>query len=180
MSEHQRERHKLVEVLHAARPLIALYVTGGGVALFTDLLNVAGASRTVLDARVPYSDEALAVALGYQTERAVSAETATALARAAHGLSSRCDFGLGCTATLATDRPKKGEHRAHLAVGDSVALWSWNLVLDKGARTRLEEDRLVADVALNALAECFGVAERLELSLRSGDQLSSSSGPLPG
>ena len=60
-------------------------------------------------------------------------------------------IGIGCTASLATDRHKLGEHRVHIAVQTLHQTIQFSLRLQKDARTRWEEERLVADLILNAL-----------------------------
>jgi len=60
-------------------------------------------------------------------------------------------IGVGCTASLATDRQKQGEHRAHVAVQTLQETIQFSLYLQKDARTRWEEERLVADLVLNAI-----------------------------
>ena len=50
----------LVEQIHATPTKLVMYVTGGGMHAPTWLLSVAGASRTVLGVRIPYSHESLA------------------------------------------------------------------------------------------------------------------------
>ena len=74
-------------------------------------------------------------------------------------------LGIGCTASLASDRPKKGEHRFHIAVQSYNATSVVSLVLKKGARTRLEEERLVADCILKSLAEAAGISPNLSIPL---------------
>ncbi|MFN0091677.1 MAG: chloride channel protein, partial [Acidimicrobiales bacterium] len=93
---------------------------------------------------------------------------AAALARAgALAEPGAARFGLGATAALATDRPKKGEHRAHVAVLGAAGGRGYELTLDKGARGRAEEDRLVSDLVLAALAHVCGLAPpALELGPR--------------
>ncbi|MFT5444857.1 MAG: hypothetical protein ACI9DC_000017 [Gammaproteobacteria bacterium] len=111
--------------LHANPWLGVFYVTGGGSQLISELLTTPGASRTVLEASVPYAYTALMSLLGETPAQSCSAPTARAMAMAAfqraNALSSDSDsratlFGLGCTASLATDREKRGKHRAHLAI----------------------------------------------------------------
>ena len=98
----------------------ALYLTGGGASLLSELLAEAGASRTLIEARVPYAQGSLEALLGGRPDQACSAPTARALAMAAFQRARRFDaqpaFGFGVTASLATDRPKRGPCRAHLAV----------------------------------------------------------------
>ena len=98
----------------------ALHLTGGGAGMLSELLAEAGASRTLIEARVPYAEGSLEALLGGRPDQACSAPTARALAMAAFQralqLGARPAFGFGITASLATDRPKRGPCRAHLAV----------------------------------------------------------------
>lgn len=107
------------------------------------MLGEAGASRTVLEAKVPYAAASLAELLGGQPEQACSGATARAMAMAAlqralqlalkaepsavgdadappadaHAAPSADQlFGFAATASLATDRAKRGPCRAHIAV----------------------------------------------------------------
>jgi len=59
--------------------------------------------------------------------------------------------GIGCTASLVTDHPKRGEHRVHVAIQTLHQTIQFSLRLHKDSRTRWEEERLVADLILNAL-----------------------------
>ena len=60
-------------------------------------------------------------------------------------------LGIGCTASLVTDRQKMGEHRVHVAVQTLHQTVQFSLLLQKNSRTRWEEERLVADLVLNAI-----------------------------
>ena len=97
-----------------------MHLTGGGAGLLSELLAEAGASRTLIEARVPYAQGSLEALLGGRPDQACSAPTARALAMAAFQralhFGARPAFGFGVTASLATDRPKRGACRAHLAV----------------------------------------------------------------
>jgi hypothetical protein len=66
--------------------------------------------------------------------------------------------GLGATASLVSDRPKKGEHRCHIAVatGDGVDVTS--IVLNKDRRGRAAEEDLVARAIVTALARACGIS----------------------
>lgn len=159
---------------HPARGVF--YVTGGGTLLLSDLLTVPGASGTVLEAQVPYSEAALGEILGAPAEQASSAPTARALAMQAylraHQLGGQHDslFGFAITAALTTGRTKRGPHRAHLAMQTASDTHSWSLQLDKGLRSRSEEERLVADIGLAQLAHAFQL-ERLGPDLTDQDSL---------
>lgn len=152
--------------------MAVLVITGGGAQALADLLTVPGASRTVLEALIPYSEQSLTEFLGVPPRQSVSGETAAALARTAYqrALRLRKDgtmpiIGLSCTATLVTDRPKKGTHRAHvgLCTGEQARVYS--LTLQKGVRDRQGEERLVSDLLLQVLAEACGLDITADLAL---------------
>ena len=156
------ERIALVESIHQSPAQLVLAVTGGGHAIITDLLGVAGASATVLEAIVPYSAQSLheLVGPGHANHSAVSPEMAGAMAVASArragvlGPEGSHFLGVACTATIATNRAKRGEHRAHIAIAKTggAMLVEESVTLERGAFTRVEEDRLVADHLLQQLA----------------------------
>ena len=111
--------------LHANPWTGVYYITGGGSQFIAEVLSAPGASRSVLEMTVPYATSALTDLLGREPEQSCSAATARTMAMAAfqraQRLSATLDdavrpFGLACTASLATDREKRGRHRAHVAV----------------------------------------------------------------
>jgi nicotinic acid mononucleotide adenylyltransferase len=79
--------------------------------------------------------------------------------------------GAACTASLASDRPKLGGHRIHVALQTAAITAVWTLPLLKGRRTRAEEERLAGRLVLNVLAEACGVPQQLSLDLLEGEQL---------
>ncbi len=110
-------RQQLVNRIHAAPGQLVLAVTGGGSRAIADLLEVPGGSRTLLEAVVPYSAAALAEFLGVAPEQYCSPRTARAMAMAAfqrarhlQGTSAESApvLAVGCTASLVSDRPKRG------------------------------------------------------------------------
>lgn len=169
------DRTALVASIHATPTLLVLAVTGGGVAAVTDLLGVPGASRTVLEVLVPYAETSLRELTGPGPEEAgagavsqITAEAmaAACLARARHLAPDTPDdavIGVACTAALVTDRPRRGAHRAHLAVArpdgaGGVALVHQLVELEKGRFDRVGEDRAVADAVLALIATACGAA----------------------
>jgi hypothetical protein len=153
----ERRIDELIERFHAASVCSAWAVTGGGLEAVARLLRVPGASATVREVSVPYAAEALAEYLGANPERACSAETARALAARAMDRASqsvgaagegRSAWGIGLTAALVSSRPKRGEHRAHWALQSPDVTLSATLVLEKGARSRAEEDAVVGRACL--------------------------------
>jgi nicotinamide mononucleotide (NMN) deamidase PncC len=166
-----------VEKLHDSGRLAVLVVAGGGAQALTWLLSVPGASRTVLEAQVPYSASSLVRFLGYEPERVVSRETAEAMARCAYHRSlllapgGADTVGIGCTATIATDRPKMGPHGCFVSSWMAHGASTYGVVLVKGRRDRAGEDEVVSRVILRALSIASGVESRLPLGLQDSEGL---------
>ena len=164
------ERRLAVEAIHDAPLHLVLAVAGGGVLAISDLLTVPGGSRTVLEALVPYSQQSLYELMGSRIEPHVSPEAALAMARGclnrakdleeesdgdlAPGIASAIAVmeesapmfgwetlaGVACTAALATDPPRRGHDRAHLAVvTDNATLIAREITLS--ATDRAGQDR---------------------------------------
>lgn len=162
---------ELVQRIHASPHLAVVAVAGGGSQALAWLLEVPGASRTLLESIVPYGRLSMIDFLGHEPSQFASAQTAQDMARAAHrrGVRLREDdsplVGLACTATLATDRPKRGDHRCYIAAWDDSRIIQCQLTLDKGARDRTGEEELVSRLVLNILAQACGIETPLPLSL---------------
>ena len=170
-------RH-LIQAIHDSPPRAVFAAAGAGSRALADLLGVSGASRTLLEALIPYAADSFDEFLGLRPEQYVSEETGRrmagrALARARHlrELEAWPLVGLACTAAIVTDRPKKGEHRAHVTTWSPERLRAHTLHLAKGARDRAGEEGLVSALILNALAEASGISEQLSLPLGPGDNL---------
>ncbi len=155
---------------------LVIAVTGGGSGAIPALLGVPGASRSILAATVPYSTEALIEWLGGKPDEFCSPWTARAMAMAAFLRAKKYDSsgntgGAACTASLASDRPKHGAHRAHLAyqTASTTALLSLDLV--KGRRSRAEEESLVTVLMLNHIAEACDAHGRLVVPLFEQEQI---------
>ena len=96
----------------------------------------------------------------------------TALMRGQHLAGSiKSISGVSCTATIATDRPKKGEHRCATAWARDGDRAVYSLTLEKGARDRAAEEEVVSRLFLNTLAEACGVDERVDLPLLKGESI---------
>jgi hypothetical protein len=197
---------QLVQQIHDAPMQIVLAATGGGSRAIADMLEVPGASRTLLAAVVPYSAGAMIDFLGSRPDEFCSHRTARAMAMAAFlyarklqktdsaagaagatttqsvvpGSSSSVQStksytaGVACTAGLATDRPRRGPHRTHIAVQTAELTATWSLELLKDRRSRPEEERLVSRMLLNAVAETCGIGAQLTLDLLEGERVEKS------
>ena len=172
------QRRTLVQRLHASPFQGVLAITGGGSGAIVELLQVPGASSSVLEAIVPYSEASLAALLGGVPDQACHVATARAMAMAAFRRAQTLTdapandvFGLGASASLRTLNPKRGDHRMHIAVQTLASTLSWSLTLEKDARSRQKEEALAVDLILRALAEGAGIEDSLPLALRANEKI---------
>jgi hypothetical protein len=173
---------RLIAALHAAPLRYAVVLTGGGTTAAAWLLSVPGGSRTVLEVTVPYGERALTEYLGRRPESFCSAETSRALAarafdRAAWLCPGEPVAGVACTASLRSDRPKRGDHRFHLTVQSFRRAVTHSLTLAKGARDREAEEDVLDRVLVNAVAELAGLAERVPVPLLPGEGVRAEEAP---
>jgi Cytidylyltransferase-like len=172
---------QLISALHASGRKAALAITGGGSSAVGELLRVPGGSRLLIDAQIPYDERALAAFLGFAPAQASSADTAIAMARTARaraaGLAPSTDVGmgtdlvgLGATAALVSDRPRRGEHRFHIAFANSAQIAHCTCVLAKGRRDRAAEEDLVSRAIVLWLARACGIAAPSPKSLIDADE----------
>jgi nicotinic acid mononucleotide adenylyltransferase len=165
------DSRQLVDGLAERDVRLVVYATGGGSAAISYLVSTPGASSVVLDAAVPYSRPAIDDLLGGPQESYSSRRTARRLAMAAwqraclldeatgteRVTAARRAIGVAIAAGLATTRPKRGEHRAIVAVQTLEATRVVECVLDKGARSRGEEEEVAAGLVLAELADACGI-----------------------
>ena len=174
----------MTAAIHASPYRLVAAVTGGGTKAISQLLEVPGGSRSVLEAVVPYSWASLIDWLGGEPDKACSEPTARAMAMAAwmraRELAGDVEVsslvGIGATASLASSRPKRGEHRIHVAVQTEGLTATRSLVLAKGSRNRKKEQWIAAKLILLALGEACRVdtsaaAAALEAQLLDGESI---------
>ncbi|MDX1520569.1 MAG: hypothetical protein R3264_02985, partial [Anaerolineae bacterium] len=166
----------MIQAIHDTEPLAVIEFAGAGVQALAWLHGIAGSSRTILEATDRYASQSLIEAIGYEPRRFTTPGVAQALALTAYRRAEQLTdsgvpvIGLGCTATIATDRRKRGDHRCCIATFDNERLVTTSLILSKGSRTRQAEERVVSGLMINALAEASGV-EGFSLDLLAGDRL---------
>lgn len=172
---------QLISALHGSGRKAALAITGGGSGAVGELLRVPGGSRLLVEAQIPYDERALAAFLGFAPAQASSADTAIAMARAARARAAMLvpgtgvgvgpdPVGLGATAALVSDRPRRGEHRFHIAFANAAGIAHCTCVLAKGRRDRAAEEDLVARAIILWLVRACGVAAASPRSLIDADE----------
>ncbi|MXW52995.1 MAG: hypothetical protein F4X44_07910 [Gammaproteobacteria bacterium] len=160
--------NSIVEKIHLSDWRGVFYVTGGGSLLLSDLLTVPGASATVLDARIPYAGAALEEATHQELVQACSSTAAQTLAMQAFLKARELDshrhlFGLGVTASLATNREKKGRLRAYIALQTASKTQVSELVFSRDT-SRMEQEQLLAETSLRKLASGLSIKDSLKAS----------------
>jgi hypothetical protein len=153
-----------------------LAITGGGSGAIGELLRIPGGSRLLIEAQVPYDEQALAAFLGFAPTQSSSADTAIAMAQSARARAARLTptgtdlVGLGATAALVSDRPRRGEHRFHIAYANAAGIAHCTGVLAKGRRDRGGEEDLVSRAIVLWLARACGVAAPSPRDLLDADE----------
>lgn len=143
---------------------------GAGSAALWHLHAVAGSSRTILEATDRYAPQSMESLLGKIPTHFVSLDTAIAMAWAAYRRA--CDLrpgitnnGVGCTAAIATDRLKKGNHGCWVALADRTGVTAYGLTLKKGLRDRAGEEDIVSALVIHAMAIARGIIDAVTLPL---------------
>ena len=149
----------LIERIHSAGHPLVIAVTGGGSGAISALLQIPGASASVLEAIVPYSSSSLVEWLGGMPDQFCSERTARAMAMASFERARRLSqadprtlLGIGATASLASNRPKRGAHRIHVAWQSATTTVVVSHTFS-GEDSRAEEERVSQELILAVIAE---------------------------
>src|SRR5262249_17771228 len=108
--------------------------------------------------------------------QACSADTAIAMARSVRARAARLVpagtdlVGLGATAALVSDRPRKGEHRFHIAFANCARIAHCTGALAKGRRDPPAEEDLFSRAIVLWLAYACGIAAPSPRSLLDADE----------
>lgn len=164
-----QEVQEVIVKLHGTPHKSVLAVAGAGSGAMSWLLGVSGASRTLLETLVPYGRLSMIDLVGEEPAQYVSPMNAKDMARACYrrGVKLLEDdspvVGVACTATIATDYTKRGDHRACIATWDAAGVTTYNLKLDKGKRDRIGEEEVVSRLLIQAMAQAFGVEADIDI-----------------
>jgi nicotinamide mononucleotide (NMN) deamidase PncC len=167
---------QLISDIHDSPTRLVLAVAGGGSRAVAQLLEMPGASRTVIEAVVPYAANAMIDWLGGVPDQFCSEQTARAMAMAAYRRACRLAqgntplAGVALTASLASDRTKLGPHRVHLAIQTESRTSLVSLELNRGPDSRAEEEAIVSRMVINAVADACGLAGRPDLELQADER----------
>lgn len=166
----------LIDDLERCARRAVLVASGGGARAISHLVGTPGASGVVVEGLVPYAREAIDRLLGGPQESYCSSRTTRRLAVAAWQRAVDCGaavdaaVGAAVTASLRTRRPKQGAHRLFVAVQSLRATSTAELVLEKDARSRDEEETIAAAILLDELrTACTGGEPAAPASLAAGE-----------
>ena len=114
------EIRQIIQNIHNSPYQAVITIAGAGSQALTWILTEPGASKTILEINVPYSTKSLDDYLGEPQNKVVSEKVAIKLAnrsllRAQQITENQPVVGIGVTATIKTDRPKRGKHRCFVA-----------------------------------------------------------------
>ena len=119
--------------------------------------------------------------LGYEPRSLCSKETAADIARRSRdlGLSRFPELaatlvGVGVTAALTTDRPRRGRNRCFVSITGASVDINREIDLRDDSRSRVDEETLVDGIVLNCIAEAFAVTDRIQLDLFPGERVEDS------
>ena len=157
-------RKKTITNIHESEFKFVIVSSGGGSNAIGSLLKVPGASNSILEAYIPYAKESLDFYLMKKPESYCSLDTTTRMAARAYSAAKKIDqktnieklFGVAISATLSTNYEKKGSHRFHIAVQTRDFSQSISCILNKGQRTREEEEELVTEFVIALISDCCG------------------------
>jgi nicotinamide mononucleotide (NMN) deamidase PncC len=165
-----------IKAIHSSHVQAAIAVTGGGAQALSWLMEIPGASKTILNIDVPYSAEALENYLGWRPNKAVSGKVAKYMAHrafqnAVNLNSAPSAVGIGVTATITTDRQKRGEHEFFVAVCTQEKIMVLSAKLTKGLRDRQGEDEIISKLIVKLLADKAEVKMDIPIGLRPTENL---------
>jgi len=166
-----------IRKIHATRANTVVYCSGAGANSISWLLGVSGASRTVLESLVPYSNNSLIELLGYEPTQFFSKDVSVEMSRSAYerGVYLRegndAIVGVGCTAAISTDRLRHGDNGCFISIWSSFGVTTYSLTLDRVRNNRDEEENIVARLIIKALSQALNIEDVLALDLTGNECL---------
>ena len=166
---------KSISRIHSSKTMLVIAVSGVGSQSVNWLLSVPGASKTLLEAAIPYSNESLNQYIGEVPEQYVSKSTALLMAKSAYfkGVKYHNDFsevlGVSCTGAISTNRERKGENQAFIAIWSPKLKYVQHVSINKGTRTRSEEEELISTLIIKSVEEKTLGTSGLEVDLAASE-----------
>ena len=154
---------------------LVLIISGAGIQAAKWLLDVPGASKTILEIQIPYSDKAMHDLLEYTPTHFVSENTVLDMARKAYEKSialrknNEPVLGIACTAAISTDRDRRGQNHAYICSWTAHSRNIEHITLQKGKRDRVSEDLIISQSIINMISKVILNRSAYDIDLDPGD-----------
>ena len=153
--------------IHNTPSKAVLYCSGGGATAISALLSVPNASKTILEATVPYDRGAMLDLLQTPPSSFSSREASTQLARAALRRAAQLAppntplIGVGAACALATARARRGDSRTHITIATSTGYTHYTLlfsdITSEQTERRIEQERASSRLIIDAIARALNI-----------------------
>ena len=165
----QEDIFNTVKSLHESNVEFVLVFAGAGSHAIDRLLSVPGASKTVLEIMIPYSNNSLDEFLGLKPEKYVSLETVELMAKKAYDRALQLKFntngnilGVSITAALPTYYNKKGEIKAYMAICYSMGLIKCEINFPDQSLSRNDYENIISNLVIKAINDFHHNSRNLE------------------
>ena len=179
------KRAELIKKIHHSKYKLTYISSGGGSNAISSLLKVPGASNTILETYVPYSKKSMDLFLNKKPDHYCSLNTCLSMAANAYKkcmdiepeTKTKYLVGVAVTASLATTYKKIGDHKFYIAIQTDSYTKTISCILNKGARSREEEEELITEYVLSLIAEICSIKnnypqhdENVEITLTNAER----------
>ena len=146
--------------IHDADTQMVISVTGAGSKSINWLLSVPGASKTLLEANIPYSESSQKLFLGdSELSKSVSSNVANALAKESYIKATRLKksdipvIGVGCTGAISTERNRKGHNQAFISIWTPNQINEIHILLNKSDSNRTKDEEKISLLIIDQIAK---------------------------
>ena len=163
--------------IHSSNVKAVLCVSGVGTKAIAWLLEIPGASNTILEGIIPYSQSSLINFIGSIPSNAVSEQTSQEMARASYkrAIKLRAEnsevIGIGCTGAISTNRERKGANHAYISICSQNSISSTHIELKKGLRNRIEEETIISHAILDSISKFLWKESSITICLESSENI---------
>ena len=143
---------------------IHIVATGAGASFQNELWEVPGSSAYLSGASFPYDAAEQEELLGFMPTQFCSEEASVDLACAAYmkayKFGGKDAVGLGLTASVASEKPHRGDHRVYATIITKDKVWSFHKVLKKGCglKQRQSDNLDCNDLAFFMLVDALDIS----------------------
>jgi hypothetical protein len=150
---------------------VFVYATGAGAGIQQKIWHTVGCSSFFVGAAFPYASNLSSKALGYKPDQFVSVDMAIDLSMSAYVQAfefGKKAIGIGLTASVASGRIHRGDHRIFVSAFNDEGCFASTLVLPKavGEHARMLDGLIADDLAIATILHAAGQNYVLPKSVR--------------